>query len=353
MSVASKISPLVIGVVLLGGFIAYLNMPEEKAQGRRGGGATPVKVETVQRQMFPVTIEALGTARANESVTLTAQDTEIVSAVGFDDGEVVEKGQLLVQLNDREEQARVNELNVSLVEAQRQLKRIKGLAKENAASEQLLDEQQARVKTLEAQLEVANAQVKDLQIRAPFAGRLGIREISVGSLVRPADTITTLDDISAVKVDFSVAETHLASLGMGQKVTASSVAYPAQQFTGEISGIDSRIDPVTRSILVRATINNREELLRPGMLLQITLEKQVLETLVIPEKALVPNQDKQFVFVVEDDTVRQQEVVIGARRPGKVQVLDGLVAGDRVVTEGTLRIRDSSKVRVLEEIAKG
>lgn len=353
MSVASKISPLVIGVVLLGGFITYLNMPEEKTQGRRSAGATPVKVETVQRQMFPVTIEALGTARANESVTLTAQDTEIVSQVTFDDGQVVDKGQLLVQLNDREEQARVNELKVSLAEAKRQLTRIKDLAKENAASEQLLDEQQARVKTLEAQIEVANAQVRDLQIRAPFAGRLGIREISVGSLVRPADAITTLDDISAVKVDFSIAENHLASLNVGQKVTASSVAYPAEQFTGEISGIDSRIDPVTRSILVRAIINNREEKLRPGMLLQITLEKQVLETLVIPEKALVPNQDKQFVFVLVEDKVRQQEVIIGARRPGTVQVIDGLQEGDRVVTEGTLRIRDQSKVRVIEEIAKG
>lgn len=345
-----RLSPLLLGIVLLAGFLGYVNWPQEQTEAKRGPSKTPVVVAAVEQQMFPITIEALGTARANESVTLTAREADLVTAVNFDDGDVVNKGDLLVQLRNLEEKARLNELKVSLQEAQRQLVRVRNLAKESAASEQLLDEQQTRVETLKAQIEVAQSVLTELEIRAPFSGKLGIREISVGSLVRPADVITTLDDLSVIKVDFSVAESHLASLANGQKITATSVAYPGEAFIGEISGIDSRVDPVTRSILVRAEINNREQQLRPGMLLQITLEKTVLDTLVVQEKALVPVEDRQYVFVVENGTVRQQEVLIGARRPGRVQVLEGVNAGDFVVVEGTLRIRDQSQVRIINNI---
>ena len=348
MALGKKLSPLLLGLVLLVGLLAFLNWPQEQAGQTMAKKLTPVKVYEVSNKLFPVTIDALGTATANESVTLTAQVADTVSRVLFDDGDKVEAGQLLVQLNNKEEIARVAQLQVSLEEAKRQLSRIKNLASTSAASEQLLDEQQALVKSLEAQIAVANAQLADLQIKAPFNGRLGIRRVSVGSLVRPADEITTLDDISVIKVDFNVAENHLASMALGQKVTATSVAYPGREFSGEITAIDSRIDPVTRSILSRAVINNPEAELRPGMLMQVTIEKQVLDTLVIPEEALVPNADKQFVYVVaENNLVSEREVIVGERRPGWVQIVDGLNTGEQIIVEGTLRVRDGSEVRVL------
>ena len=303
-------------------------------------------------QTMPITIEALGTATANESVTITAQVTDTVQAVYFDDGEEVEAGKVLVQLNNREEYARIAELKANIDEAKRQYARIEDLRQSSAASEQLLDEQQARVKGLEAQLDIARAQLSDLQISAPFAGVLGVRSVSKGALVRPADVITTLDDISVIKVDFSIAENHLASLAVGQTISATTTAYPNESFSGTISHIDTRLDPISRAIKVRANIDNSDKRLRPGMLMTIVVEKRVLNTLVLPEKTLVPVQDKQFVYVVENDIAIQKEVAIGERRPGKVQILSGISEGDVVITEGTLRVRDQSPVNVLNAVGK-
>lgn len=343
-----KLSPLIIGLLLLAGLLVYLNLPQSVEPGKQQrGGKTPVSVSVAEQQEFVVLVEALGTAVANESVSLTAQETEVVQAVHFDDGELVEKGQLLLTLSNREEIARVNELEVNLQEAKRQLTRIKNLAKENVASEQLLDEQEARVKALKAQLEVANTLLAELEIRAPFAGKLGIRQVSVGALVRPGDVVTTLDDLHLIKVDFNIAENHLASINEGQQVIAESIAYQEQSFTGTVTSIDARLDPVTRSIRARAMIENPDLKLRPGMLLKLDLQKQVLNTLVIPERALVPIEDKQYVFVVEGDKVARKEVSVGLRKPGVAQVLSGLVEGEQVVVEGALKLRDGSNVRIL------
>ncbi len=343
------LSPLVFVVVILAGLLVYLYLPAEPEERRAPPSSTPVKVAVVQEQAFPITVEALGTAKASESITITSQQTEVVSEINFNDGDIAQAGQLLVQLNDSEELARISELKANIAEAERQFTRVKNLAKSSSASEQLLDEQQARVQALQAQLDVAKAQLNELAIKAPFSGLLGLRQVSKGALIQPGDVITTLDDTSVIKVDFSVAEAHLASLEKGQSVTATSIAYPGQTFRGEISTVDTRVDPVSRSVQVRALVDNADGKLRPGMLLQVLLQKRVLETLVLPEKALVPVEDRQYVFVVEDGKVRQQEVKIGVRRPGKVQVLSGLEAGEQVVTEGTLRVRNNSAVRVLNK----
>lgn len=353
MALGKKLSPLFVGLILLIGLLGYLNWPSEGGKKTKAVRTTPVKVFSVDYRLFPVTIEALGTANANESVVLTAQVTDTVTELNFEDGDSATRGQLLVQLNNKEEVARVEQLEISLAEAKRQLKRVNNLAKTSAASEQLLDEQQALVNTLKAQITVANAQLADLQIRAPFAGRLGIRQVSVGSLLRPADVITTLDDIQIIKVDFNIAENHLSSIKLNQKITATSVAYPDKVFSGDIVAIDSRVDPVTRSILSRAIINNPKGELRPGMLMSVTIEKQVLNTLVVPEEALVPNFDKQFVYVVaENNVVEEREVILGERRPGWVEIVDGLRVGELIVTEGTLRVRNGTVVKVLNSNAQ-
>lgn len=350
MSKIVKFSPLLIGVLVLAAFIIYLNLPQEEAQsGQFGGAATPVVLHVASQQSFPIIVEALGTAVANESVSISPQQAQTVTKVLFEDGALVEKGQLLVELNSRAEQARLNELDINLTEARRQLERIKGLAKQSAASEQLLDEQSARVESLLAQREVAKANLQEFMVKAPFSGRLGLRQVSVGSLVRPGDTISTLDDLSIMKVDFSISEVHLSSVVDGQRVFANSVAYPGEQFSGQITNIDSRIDPRTRSIQVRAQIPNPDLKLRPGMLLQINLEKRVLDALVVPESAIVPEGDLQFVFVVNgDNKAEKTTVTVGQRKPGWVQITGGLQAGQKVISQGTLRVRDGSAVSVLE-----
>jgi len=350
MSKFVKFPPLLIGVLALIGLLIYINWPvEEKQSQQRGGGETPVVVDLATQQAFPIVIEALGTAVANESVSISAQRSQTVTKVLFEDGDLVTANQPLLELSNRAEKARLNELDINVTEARRQLDRIKGLAKKSAASEQLLDEQESKVNGLIAQREVASANLQELVVSAPFAGRLGVRQVSVGSLVRPGDTITTLDDLSIIKVDFSIAENHFSSIQDGQRIAATSVAYPGLQFNGEITNIDSRIDPRTRSIQVRAKIPNPDLKLRPGMLLQINLEKRVLSALVVPESAVVPEGDEQFVFVVNSDSKAIKTLVIlGERKPGWVQIVNGLEAGQKVITQGTLRVRDGSPVSVLD-----
>lgn len=344
MSKGLKFSPLLVAVILCLGLVAFLYIPKEPPQQVTQPTPTFVKVHPVVQEEFEVVVEALGTGKANESVFITTQTSDLVEKIYFDDGDIVKQGQLLLMLNDAEEKARLAALDVNLQEGLRQLKRISNLAQNNVASEQLLDEQQAKVKVLTAQMDVAKTQINELSVTAPFDGVLGVRQISVGALVTPGSVVTTLDDLSVIKVDFDIAESHLASVAIGQSIRATSVAYPGEVFEGQITSIASRVNPTTRSVQIRANIKNKELKLRPGMLLQILLQKQVLNTLVVPEAALVPVEDKQFVFLVQDNQVNLVEVKVGLRKPGKVQILSGLQAGNTVITEGTLKLRSGSKV---------
>ena len=354
MSKIIKFSPLFIGVLILLGFLVFINWPtQETAGGGRSGGQTPVTVYAASEQLFPIVVEALGTAVANESVNITAQRAQTVTKVMFKDGDLVNASQPLLELSNRAEIARLNEININLTEAKRQLTRIEGLAQRSAASQQLLDEQASRVEALLAQREVAKAVLEELVVSAPFSGRLGVRQVSVGSLVRPGDIVTTLDDLSIMKVDFSISESHFSSIQDGQRILASSIAYPGEMFEGKITNIDSRIDPRTRSISVRAEIPNAELKLRPGMLLQINLEKRVLNALVVPESAIVPQADQQFVFVVNgDNKAIKTQVNIGERKPGWVQITSGIDAGEKVIVQGTMRVSNGSAVRVLDVVGE-
>jgi membrane fusion protein (multidrug efflux system) len=342
-----KFSPLLIAVILCVGLVVYLYLPKDVSQQSRQANATLVKVHRAAEEEFEVVVEGLGTGKANESVLITTQTSDIVQKIHFGDGDKVKAGQVLLTLIDLEEKARLAALDVDLQEANRQLKRVADLAKKNAASEQLLDEQQAEVNALIAEMNVLKTQMLELQVRAPFDGVLGLRQVSVGALVRPGDAITTLDDLSTLKVDFNIAEVHLPSVAIGQNIRATSIAYPDETFTGQILSIGSRVDPATRAIQIRANINNEDFKLRPGMLLQINLQKKILNTLVLPEASLVPVEDKQYVFVVRDGEVTRTLVKIGLRKPGIVQIVSGLEEGDLVVVEGTLKLRDGSKVKVL------
>lgn len=347
MSKRFSFSPLWVGVLALMGFLIFINWPVPDQAAREGSRATPVVTQIVSIEPFAVTLQALGTAKANESVMITPQESDVITSLNFSDGQRVDTGTLLAQLNSNEQKARLNELNINLAEAERQLKRIQNLVLSNSTSAQLLDEQQARVKALIAQREVAQENLNKTFITAPFSGKLGLRQVSLGAYVKPGDVLTTLDDIKTIKVDFSISERHLPSVNEGQTVFAESVAYPGVQFEGTITNVNSRIDPATRSFSIRTKIDNAAEQLRPGMLLTITLQKRVLNTLVIDEKALVPDHEDQFVFKVVDGKAVKTKVIIGERRPGKVQILEGVAIGDEVVVQGTLRIRDGSELRVL------
>ena len=316
--------------------------------GPGGMGQISVTVAMVSRQMLADEVESVGTAQANESVNLTAKVSDTVTAIHFSDGDFVEQGHVLVELTNTAEAARLSEARTAEAEALRQYERLQSLIESNLISQTDLEEARTRWQTTNARLEGVIANMDDRLIRAPFSGMLGFRNISEGSLVTPNTVITTLDDVSVIKLDFNIAEVYLAQLEQGATVKASSIVYRGTNFEGVVRNIGSRIDPVTRSVQVRAEIDNSEGKLRPGMLLTVGLVLNERETIVVPEQAIIPSQGRQFVFVVdEENVVRRVEVELGRRRPGLAEIVSGVVPGQRVVTQGVAQVRPGQPVRIL------
>ncbi|HTE40363.1 MAG TPA: efflux RND transporter periplasmic adaptor subunit [Steroidobacteraceae bacterium] len=316
------------------------------SKGGPGGNAPSVITARVQESNFSATVEALGTAKANEAIDIVAKSSNRVMAIHFREGQNVKQGQLLVELDADEVRADLQVAEAALGESRSQFNRARELALTKALSAQQLEQLEATLKGNEARVASAQARLNDLIIRAPFSGRVGLRSVSVGSLVGTGTVITTLDDTSVMKLDFSVPETVLSSIQEGLEVQAKSAAYSSDTFHGRVITIDSRVDPVTRAVTVRAQVPNREGKLKPGMFMTVRLLHGGGKTLVLPEQALVPERDKQFVFGVRDGKAYKTEIVVGRRRPGEVEILGGLSQGDEVIIEGTQKVRDGVAVRI-------
>jgi len=302
---------------------------------------------TVTERAFSDRVEALGTLRANESVALTASVTETVSEIHFDDGDRVKAGQLLVEMTSQEEHALLEEAKVRVAEAERQYERVKLLRKQQTASESLYDERKRDLETTRASLAALESRLADRLLRAPFDGVLGLRKISPGALVEPGDEITTLDDDSVMKLDFSVPSVFLPDLAPGLGITAKARAYGNRSFEGEVSGIDSRVNPVTRSIQVRAILPNADRTLKPGVLMQVELLRNPRTSPVVPEEALQQQGEDHFVVVIgTDEKAERRPVTIGTRLPGFVEITGGLAAGDRVITHGNDKARPGQPVTI-------
>lgn len=335
---------LLVGLSL---FVVYLFLQDQspKEEQKTGNAATLVSTQVVSQSALVRQVTSLGTALANESVQIVSNTSDYLTALHINEGQRVEKGQLIAQLNDVEERARVAELSASLLDQKRQLDRVKNLAKTQATAQSLLDEQQTRVNTTQAQLDAVKARLNEMTIRAPFSGVLGLRQVSEGAYLTSGTVLTTLDDLNQIRLEFSIAEYYLAQLKPGMAVNSTSVAYPGKTFTGQIKAIDTRLDPVTRSVKVHALVPNDQLELRPGMLLNVSVTLAELQALQISEKAIVPLQNKHYVFVVnKDNSVTQTEVQLGQRMPGLVEIVSGLNAGDEVVIEGTTKIRSGSLI---------
>jgi membrane fusion protein (multidrug efflux system) len=319
---------------------------QQQEQGKVIGPQT-VDVVTAEAKIEPlgVEIEAVGTARANESVEVTSKASNTVTAIRFQEGDRVRKGDILVELDSAEARASLAEAEAALAESQNNFKRSRDLYTQQALSVSQLDLIEATLKANQARVDVAKARLADTIIRASFDGKTGFRRVSVGSLVSPGTVITTLDDTSVIKLDFTVAETYLYALEKGLPVTAATAGLPGRQFNGKVSQIDSRVDPVSRSIAVRAELPNPKGELRPGMFMTVKLQGEMSPALLVPENAIVPEQGRTFVFVVEEGEASRREVKLGKRRPGVVEIVDGLKEHERVVVEGTQNLRDGGPVR--------
>lgn len=331
-------------------FLFLSGMPVSRAQP-----APTVTVVTVEREPLADRIEALGTLRASESVEITATVSERVVELGFEDGDRVEKGQVLIKLFADEEEALLRESRATAREAGQQFDRIRQLADRGATSLSQLDEARREYETANARVVALETRLANLVLTAPFDGVVGLRNISVGALVQPGDVVTTLDDDRVMLLDFSVPSTFLQIVRPGLPVAAKATGFGDLNFEGTIRSISSRIDPVTRSVQVRAELPNQSGLLKPGLLMTVELEARPREALMVPEGALLPLGRGNAVFVVErtDDqtTVQRRTVQIGQRRQGKVEILEGLEDGDTVVVHGGFRLSDGATVRVVEPLA--
>jgi len=325
------------------------------APGAAGGGSSQMPVAVVavpaRSEKIAFEIEALGTTRANESVDITAKVVNQVTAVRFTEGQQVRRGEVLVELDAEQVRADLAVAEAALAESRSQYRRSRELYNTRVLSDQQLEQIEATYKGNEARVASARARVADTVVRAPFGGRVGLRRVSVGSLISPGTVITTLDDTSTVKLDFTIPETFLSVVQPGLDIAARSVAYPDTNFDGKVSSVDSRVDPATRSVTVRAMLPNAAGLLKPGMFLTVRLSRGAVDALLIPEQALVPEQGDMFVFVVKDGSAAKRKVRLGERRVGDVQVIEGLAAGEVVVTEGTQKLRDGAAVTLQERAA--
>lgn len=309
-----------------------------------------VVAPVVEMVGFSDTLEALGTTRANESVELTTNVTEFVREIRFDDGDFVKKDDILVILEKDEEEAELKSARALLDERQAAYTRARELREQQALSTATLEEREAALRQIEGEIEGIQARLRDRMIRAPFDGVLGLREISPGTLVRPGDLITTIDDLSRIKVDFDAPSIFLQALRPGLVIAGRVDAYGGEIFTGTVGTIASRVDPVTRTVAVRAILPNENQRLRPGLLMAIALEKNPRTSLLIPEGAIIQRARESFVFAVEtangQSTAVERKVELGTRVQGKVEVLAGLTANDQVIVHGLMQVRTGQTIRI-------
>lgn len=310
---------------------------------------TPVETTKARTEEVRKQIEAVATTLANEAVTVTAKTAGIVRRINFHDGQKVPAGFVLVELDAGESQAKIDEMRSAAENARNNLDRANQLLLTNNVAKARVDELKSTYAATEARLRAEQAKYADYMIKAPFAGKIGLRNISQGALIRPGDVITTLDDISIIKLEFDVTEADFGTgqVRVGRSVHATGAGIPDRQIEGKVTAIDTRLDPVTRTIRVRAEIQNGDEILKPGMFMnaRLVLERRP-DAVVVPEQAILSRGPDQFVFIVRDGVAHLTPVTIGQRMVGKVEIAQGVKAGDDVVTAGLQQVRDKAQVRL-------
>ncbi|MEO1202511.1 MAG: efflux RND transporter periplasmic adaptor subunit [Pseudomonadota bacterium] len=314
--------------------------------GRPAGAAMVVDVVTVQPVVLNQELEALGTAVANESITLTANVSDTVRRVNFEDGDPVSEGDVLIELTRVEESSQLDEARVAVADAERRLARLRDMGARRLVSQSDIDDAEAALQAARARLNTVQARLGDRLITAPFDGLLGFREVSVGTLVTPGTPITTLDDISRIKVDFTIPEAALGLIRPGDSMRATTVSQRDRDFAGAVQTIGSRVDPVSRAAQVRAVLDNPDGVLKPGMLLSVTVLVDEHEGLEVPSRAVTQQGRDAYLFVVDDEGfARRRNVALGLRHDGAVEIVDGLAEGEHVITSGVVNLRDGMPVQ--------
>src|SRR5215216_2098231 len=337
---------------LVGGYAARFAGQGATSAAAPQAAPTVVDVDTVRTGRVVELRDAVGTVRAYESITVTVKGSGIVEEISFQEGQKVKFGDVLLRLDSDERRADIEQAKAETRRATAlrdelkvRLDRAMALNRTGAGTVAQVEDLTAQVRTLESAIASAEARLEDLIVRAPFNGRLGTRSVSLGAYVTPGMRITTLDDLSQVRLDFAVPENILAQLNIGQTVRAVSAAFGQRVFEGKVAVIDPRVDPVTRSVRLTAEFPNPDEALKPGMFLSVALEVSVKnDAVIVSEEAIVGEGLRHLIYVVKDNMVERRVVRIGQRQQGRVEIVDGLKPGEIVVVRGVQRVRPGQAV---------
>jgi membrane fusion protein (multidrug efflux system) len=331
------------GLLVLGA-VAQAQPPKAKPAGLPVKAA-PVRVGTVTHD-----VSAVGTLLANESVMIRPEVAGRVAAIHFGEGQAVAAGARLVTLDAAEVRAQLEASRADERLTQQRAERADELFKKNFISQQALEDAREAYKKAAAQRQENEARVSKTEIRAPFDGIVGLRQVSAGAYLKAGEDIVRLDKIDVMKLDFRVPEVYLGRIRRDQPVAVRVDAFPGERFAGRVYAVETAVDEKTRTVLLRGRVENRGVRLRPGMFARVTLELGANDrAALIPEQAVVPRGGRNFVFRVVDGRAALTEVALGARTPGQVEIVKGLKPGELVVTDGQIKLQDGVPVMVLPD----
>ena len=321
--------------------------PKGGPGGPPGGGAVTIEATKVVQAALPQSITAVGSLRSDESITVRPEVAGRIAAIGFNEGQRVEKGTMLLRLDPSVNDAEVRQARANMTLAKTKYDRAVDLSKSNFISGQARDEAENNLKVAEAALALAEAKLAKTEIRAPFSGVIGLRQVSVGDYVKEGADLVNLEAIDPLKVDFRVPEIYLRQVRVGQPLEVTLDAVAGRVYNGRVYAINPLVDAAGRSIVIRAQVANTDTRLRPGMFARVRLiTEERADALVVPEQALVPQGTEQFVFRVADGKAQRARVEIGQRGDGKVEIRQGVGADDTVVVAGQLKLRDGVPVTI-------
>ncbi len=362
-----KNSTIAFGLILIAGIVlgaggsrwvanraASPQSAKPAAAAEAAGSEKKVDVEADKAVRVPWQrgVSAVGSLRSQNSVMLRPEVTGRIAEINFDEGRKVSKGQVLVRLDDSVDRAQLQQAQANLSLAGSQHKRAVELSKQGFISKQARDEAASQLQVQQAAAALARAHLDKTAIRAPFDGLVGLRNVSVGDYVSPGIDLVPLESIDPLNVDFRIPEHFLGQVREGIKLALSFDALPGKTRDGVVGAISPLVDVGGRSLLLRAVVPNADGALRPGMFARVQLQFADVQALVVPETALAPSGQSQYVFRIQEGRAKRVEVSIGERRAGKVEILGGLQDGDQVVTAGLQKVAEGMAVNILPPAAK-
>ena len=369
MNKSFVIAGAVAGLLIVGGggywfgkaqsnSVAADNAPAGGAAGITKSGqpapGTVVEATRVKSVRMAQGLTAVGSLRSDESVTIRPEVSGRISEINFREGQHVDMGLTLIRFDTSVQRAELEQAEANLGLNKSRLERSRDLFTKGFISAQARDEAESNFKVAQANFDLAQARLTKLDIKAPFSGIVGLRMVSIGDYVKDGQDIVNLEGIDPLKVDFRIPEIYLKQVAVGQALQIGLDAFPNQTFQGKVFAINPLVDTNGRSIVIRAMVKNTESRLRPGMFARVRLLfSDDRDSVAVPEQSLIPLGDDQYLFKVVDGRAQRFKVEIGQRRDGQVEILQGVTAGEVVVTAGQLKLRDGSQVKIADEIRLG